>query len=155
MPFRWDPHEHFRLIRYALKWFLIATPLGVLVGSAVALFLWALERATEIRWSTDTRIGLPWLLFLLPLGGVAIGWLYQAFGKSVEAGNNLIMDEIYQPGGGVPSRMAPLVLIGTVATHLFGGSGPVGRGRPFRWAEASRVNWADDLNSMQLIQKPC
>jgi H+/Cl- antiporter ClcA len=32
------------------------------------------------------------------------------------------MDQIHQPGGGVPRRMAPLVLFGTLVTHLFGGS---------------------------------
>jgi H+/Cl- antiporter ClcA len=32
------------------------------------------------------------------------------------------MDQIHEPGGGVPRRMAPLILFGTIATHLFGGS---------------------------------
>ncbi len=45
--------------------------------------------------------------------GVAIGWMYHAYGGNSEAGNNLIMDEIHQPGGGVPLRMAPLVLAGS------------------------------------------
>ncbi len=43
-------------------------------------------------------------------------------GKSVEGGNNLIVEQIHEPGGGIPLRMAPLIFIGTVATHLFGGS---------------------------------
>ena len=37
-------------------------------------------------------------------------------------GNILLIDEIHEPGGGVPTRMAPLVLIGTLVTHLCGGS---------------------------------
>jgi H+/Cl- antiporter ClcA len=57
-----------------------------------------------------------------PLAGVAIVWMYRFKGKNAEAGNNLVMDEIHKPGGGVPLRMAPFVLITTVATHLFGGS---------------------------------
>jgi H+/Cl- antiporter ClcA len=122
MPFRWDPREHLALARYLLKWLLIAAPVGTLIGSAVAAFLWGLDVVTRLRWSTDTSIGLPWLLFLLPLAGIFIGLMYHVFGKSVEAGNNLIMDQIHEPGGGVPSRMAPLVLIGTIITHLFGGS---------------------------------
>jgi H+/Cl- antiporter ClcA len=122
MPFHWNPKEHLALARYVLKWMLIAVPVGALIGLAVALFLWALEKATRIRWSTDTSLGLPWLLFLLPLAGIGIGLMYHRFGKSVEGGNNLIMEQIHEPGGGVPSRMAPLVLIGTVVTHLFGGS---------------------------------
>ena len=62
------------------------------------------------------------LLFLLPVGGLVVGWMYHWLGREAEGGNNLIMDEIHQPGGGVPARMAPLVFIGTILTHLFGGS---------------------------------
>ena len=122
MAFRWNPREHFELARFGLKWLLIAGPVGAIIGAAVAGFLWGLERVTQIRWSTDTAIGLPWLLFLLPIAGIAIGAMYHLLGQSVEAGNNLIMEQIHEPGGGVPSRMAPLVLIGTIVTHLFGGS---------------------------------
>ncbi|MCZ0212154.1 chloride channel protein, partial [Streptomyces sp. UMAF16] len=49
-------------------------------------------------------------------------FLYQFSGKNAEGGNNLIMDEIHEPGGGVPARMAPLVIVATIITHLFGGS---------------------------------
>jgi H+/Cl- antiporter ClcA len=122
MPFRWNPREHLALGQYVLKWLLIAAPVGAIIGSAVAAFLWGLDQATRLRWATDTSCGLPWLLFLLPIAGIGIGWMYHLFGKSVEGGNNLIMDQIHEPGGGVPSRMAPLVLIGTLITHLFGGS---------------------------------
>jgi H+/Cl- antiporter ClcA len=99
-----------------LRWFAIILPMAVGAGSAVALFLWSLDRATQARFDH------PWLLFLLPVAGVAIGYLYHFLGKSAEGGNNLLMDEIHQPGGGVPRRMAPLILISTVITHLFGGS---------------------------------
>src|SRR5437879_1154395 len=112
MPFRWNPREHLLLGRFVLKWLLIAAPVGAVVGSAVALFLWSLDVATHARWDH------PWLLWLLPVAGVGIGFMYHALGKSVEGGNNLIMEQIHEPGGGVPSRMAPLVLVGTVVTHL-------------------------------------
>lgn len=102
--------------RYVARWLIVVAPVGVLVGSAVALFLWALDQVTRLRWTH------PWLLWLLPLGGVAVGALYEWWGRSAEAGNDLIMDEIHEPGGGVPGRMAPLVLVGTLVTHLFGGS---------------------------------
>lgn len=91
-------------------------PMAMAVGSACAFFLWSLERAAQIRF------GHPWLLFLLPLGGLGVGLLYHYYGRSAEGGNNLIMDQIHQPGGGVPRRMAPLILFGTLVTHLFGGS---------------------------------
>lgn len=99
-----------------LRWTMILAPMAVAVGSLCAAFLWSLDVATR------TRFAHPWLLFLLPAGGFAIGLLYQWMGKSVEGGNNLIVEQIHEPGGGVPLRMAPLIFIGTVATHLFGGS---------------------------------
>lgn len=94
----------------------LAALVGVMAGSASALLLVALE------FVTDTRLLHPWLLWLLPVAGFAVGWLYLRLGASVEAGNNLLIDEIHDPRRVVPLRMAPLVLAGTVITHLFGGS---------------------------------
>ncbi len=105
-----------RTMKRLLAGALVAAPLGLVVGSACALFLWSLDRVTTLRWEH------PWLLYLLPLSGLAVGMLYHALGRSVEAGNNLLMDEIHEPGAGVPKRMGPLVLIGTLLTHLCGGS---------------------------------
>jgi H+/Cl- antiporter ClcA len=85
-------------------------------GSLVALFLWLLDLATQARWNNL------WLIFFLPLAGLLITFLYKFYGKNTDAGNNLIMDEIHKPGGGVPTRMTPLVLFSTIVTHLFGGS---------------------------------
>lgn len=105
-----------KIFVHILKWTLLIIPVAVIVGSLNAFFLWALSFATQ------TRIANDWLLYLLPLAGLLIVFLYRNIGKNAEAGNNLIMDEIHQPGAGVPARMAPLVLITTVITHLFGGS---------------------------------
>jgi len=116
MPFRWDLREHVTQGRYFLKWLFIVAPVAAVIGAACALFLWSLEQVTR------TRELNPDLLYFLPLAGLLIAALYQWLGRSVEGGNNLIMEQIHEPGGGVPSRMAPLVLIGTLATHLFGGS---------------------------------
>src|SRR6478609_1052782 len=90
-----------------------------ITGSACAFFLWSLDNISSI-FQTHS-----WLVYGLPLGGLFVGLLYHYFGASVEGGNNLILDEIHQPGGGIPKRMTPFVLFGTLITHLFGGS--VGR----------------------------
>ena len=116
MPIRWDIKEHLSLGTYVVRWFFIVLPMAALVGSAVALFLWMLHGATVLRWEN------PWLVFLLPLAGIAIVTSYTRFGKNAVGGNNLVMEQIHQPGGGIPKRMTPLVLLGTVVTHLFGGS---------------------------------
>lgn len=108
--------ERATYVRYFARWLVLVAPVSALIGSAVAFFLWALEAATR------TRLATPWLLWLLPAAGIVVGLAYHRWGKSSEGGNNLIVDEIHEPGGGVPGRMAPLVLLGTLATHLFGGS---------------------------------
>ncbi len=100
----------------AVKWLAILIPMAAAVGSASAFFLWSLDALTKVRFEN------PWLLWLLPVGGLFVGWIYQKFGGSAGGGNNLLIDEIHQPGAGVPRRMAPLILLGTLATHLFGGS---------------------------------
>jgi H+/Cl- antiporter ClcA len=51
-----------------------------------------------------------------------VGLLYKHFGSSVEAGNNLLLEEIHDPKTVIPLRMTPLVLLGTFLSHLFGGS---------------------------------
>lgn len=111
-----DIPTHLRDLRLLLSWTLLALPVGLAAGSGSALFLWALDRVTAFHWAH------PALLWGLPLAGVGVVLLYQHWGKGSEKGNNLLIDEIHTPGGGVPARMAPLVLMGTLVTHLFGGS---------------------------------
>lgn len=111
-----SPFEQFQIAVHLIRWTILVLPLAVAVGAMVALFLWLLELATHTRWENM------WLILLLPLAGIFIFLLYRLWGKNAEAGNNLIMDEIHQPGGGVPFSMAPLVFTTTVITHLFGGS---------------------------------
>jgi len=108
--------EHLSILKYALRWTLLVIPVAIVIGSMVAFFLWLLT------WAIHYRFAHTWLLFLLPLAGVLIHFIYQWVGKSSEKGNNLIIDEIHEPGAGVPPRMGPIILITTVITHLFGGS---------------------------------
>jgi H+/Cl- antiporter ClcA len=111
-----DPREHLAILWQLLKWTVLVVPVGILSGSASALFLWLLDKFTAMRLEHG------WLLFLLPVAGVVIHLMYHQFGKSAEGGNNLILEQIHAPGGGIPARLAPLVFIGTLLTHLFGGS---------------------------------
>jgi H+/Cl- antiporter ClcA len=56
------------------------------------------------------------------MGGLAIGLLYHYYGKDVVKGNNILLEEYENPKETIPIKMAPMVLIGTLITHLFGGS---------------------------------
>lgn len=108
--------EQLKIARHLLYWTALVVPISFVTGSLVALFLWLLDLATTTRWNNL------WLIYFLPLAGILITFLYKYYGKNSDAGNNLIMDEIHKPGGGVPTRMTPLVLFSTIVTHLFGGS---------------------------------
>ena len=98
------------------KWILICVLIGVISGSASAFFLVSLD------WVTQFREGNSWIIWLLPMGGLAIGLLYHYYGKDVVKGNNLLLEEYENPKKTIPIKMAPMVLIGTLITHLFGGS---------------------------------
>lgn len=103
-------------LAYTTKWLILALIIGSLVGSASALFL------TSLYWVTQYRESNLWIILFLPLGGFIIGWIYHRFGTSVVKGNNQLLEEYYNPLKIIPLKMAPLVLLGTLLTHLFGGS---------------------------------
>jgi len=98
------------------KWIIICALIGILSGSASAFFLVSLE------WVTQFRIQHDWIIWLLPFGGFLVGLSYYYWGKSVAKGNNLLLEEYENPKKVIPFKMAPLVLLGTLLTHLFGGS---------------------------------
>ena len=89
---------------------------GVLAGVSSWAFLDVLDRVTNVRLAHG------WLLWLLPIAGLLIGAAYLYLGGRSSQGNALLIDQIHQPTEWVPRRMAPLVLLGTWTTHLFGGS---------------------------------
>ncbi len=103
-------------VKALVEWLSLGAVVGVLSGAASALFLWALERATHFREAHEI------LVYALPVAGLFIGALYERFGQPIKSGNNLVIDTIHDDGPEIPLRMAPMVLVGTVLTHLFGGS---------------------------------
>ena len=100
----------------SLKWIFICVLTGIFSGSASAFFLVALEWVTQFREHNN------WIIWLLPIGGLYIGWLYHQYGKTVVKGNNLLLEEYENPQKTIPFKMAPMVLLSTLITHLFGGS---------------------------------
>jgi len=120
-------------VRAVGQWLALGTLVGLVCGAASAVFLWLLDQATE--W----RTGHEAIVYFLPVAGLALGWLAERFGQAIKAGNNLVIDTIHDDGPEIPLRMAPLVLLGTVLTHLFGGS--AGREGTAVQMAASRTDW--------------
>ena len=111
--------EQVALLPYVLKWLLLSLIVAILAGTASAFFLFALDKVTAWREAHG------WIIWLLPVAGFVVAWIYLKLGKEVEAGNNMIIDEIHDPKKVIPLRMAPLILGATITSHLFGAS--VGR----------------------------
>lgn len=102
--------------RTLVEWIGLGVLVGLVCGVASAAFLISLD------WATATREAEPRLIYALPVAGLLIGAIYERLGASIKGGNNLIIDTLHDAGPTLPLRMAPMVLIGTVLTHLFGGS---------------------------------
>ncbi len=113
---KWWQLEPAQALRHLLQWLAIGCAIGILTGTSSAVLLAALE------WATAWRESHLWIVLLLPLGGLASGLIYYYLGRSVEAGNNLLLEEIHDPQAIIPLRMAPLVLLGTTISHVFGAS---------------------------------
>jgi H+/Cl- antiporter ClcA len=75
-----------------------------------------------LEWAANYRDHNSWIIWLLPIAGLIIGLGYHYYGSSVVKGNNLLLEEYESPKNTIPLKMAPLVLSGTIITHLFGGS---------------------------------
>jgi H+/Cl- antiporter ClcA len=93
-----------------------AVVVGVLGGLTSTVFL------RTLSWATRTRLAHGWLLWLLPVAGLAVGLLYHHGGGRAAGGNTLIFGEIHEPVEHLPRRLAPLIFGATITTHLFGGS---------------------------------
>ena len=108
--------EQVPMFSYLIRWTLISLLAGLLTGSASALLL------VSLNWATHVREENIWLIGLLPIAGLIIGLIYHYWGSSVVKGNNYLIEEIHEPKDIIPFKMAPLIYITTVMTHLFGGS---------------------------------
>lgn len=89
---------------------------GLGIGTAAAFFLSCLDFVTNWR---ENHL---WIIYTLPIIGFLIGAMYYYFGGESKKGNNLILEQHQDPQTKIPFKMAPLVFIGTILTHLAGGS---------------------------------
>ncbi len=117
-----------------VMWAVLALAIGTVAGLLSAGFLWALDHVTQQYAQT------PQLLWGLPLIGFAVGWVYHRYGGAANAGTEAVVAELRRPRARLPWQMAPLVLLGTLVTHLCGGS--VGReGTAIQMSAALSDRW--------------
>ena len=108
-----------RLRRFAedpivfVRWLVFAAIIGLVAGAVSTAFYYA------FHWATETRTAHPWLLWLLPIGGIAIVLLYRVCGMEKDGGTNLVLTNVRE-NSSLPLRTAPLVFVSSIITHLVG-----------------------------------
>ena len=111
----WDYLLHTKYYFAALgKWLALAAVTGVGCGAVGSAFHIGVHEVTLLREE------FPWLLYLLPLAGLAIVGFYKLT-KTEGQGTNDILEEVSQ-GKGLSFLLLPAIFVGTVLTHLTGGS---------------------------------
>ena len=98
-----------------VRWMLTGVLIGALLGVIGAVFAIFVEKATHLRQEHD------FLLWLLPLGGLAIAGIYRLMRLPISIGTDEIIKTV-RTQGHVPFLMAPAIFLSTVITHLLGGS---------------------------------
>ena len=102
-------------LKMLLRWLVVSCLLGLICGLVGAAFYYT------VAWATETREGHGWLLYLMPVAGVVIVWLYKTLGMENDSGTNQIIASV-RSGKRPPLRLAFLIFVGTALTHLTGGS---------------------------------
>ena len=97
------------------KWALLGLLMGGLGGLLGAGFHHVLHFVTGLRGEN------PWLIFLLPLGGLATVGIYRLTRQEKNRGTNQIIDSVLE-GKPVSPVIAPVIFASTAITHLLGGS---------------------------------
>ena len=102
-------------LKYFLKWAFLSILIGCAGGLIGGVFGLAIKKAAGFFGSCH------WLLYLLPVSGCLIVWLYRTFHEEGNRGTNMVLDSISSDASITPAT-GPLIFISTVLTHLTGGS---------------------------------
>lgn len=97
-----------------LKWMVLGGVIGLVGGIIGSLFHIGVDTATQVRLAHS------WVLYLMPVGGLAIVGLYRLT-KTEGKGTNDIIASVHF-GEQVPGLLVPVIFVSTVITHLCGGS---------------------------------
>ena len=98
-----------------LKWAVLGLAVGTVVGAVTSGFGYGIQYATAFR---ESHV---WIIWLLPLAGLVIVFLYQKTGHGDDHGTNSVIEAI-RDGKKISIVQGLLVMVSTVLTHLFGGS---------------------------------
>ena len=110
---QWMGHTRLYIIAMA-KWLTLAVVVGGFCGLIGTAFHMGIHEAEVLRTAQ------PWLLFCLPVAGLAIVGLYRLL-RAEGLGTNDIIEAVHH-GKPLTIRLLPSIFVGTMLTHLCGGS---------------------------------
>ncbi|MEJ2581110.1 MAG: chloride channel protein, partial [Acidobacteriota bacterium] len=150
------------------RWLVLAMMVGVVAGLGGALLTWGINglgslllgdvvgfhvpghgESATVTWSMPDR---PWLLLVvLPLAGLVVGWLVQAFAPEAEGhGTDAVINAYHRERAVLRKRIVPVKLLASLLTIGSGGSagreGPVaqvGAGFGSYLADVLRLGYHD------------
>lgn len=141
--YRWYT-EHTALLISTLKWSILGAGVGFVVGGATRGFLWSLEAGTALVRRLDLPFPYWWLL---PAALPACVWLIRTFAPTARGhGTEAVITAIHQRSGRVDWRVAPVKLLATILTLVFGGS--VGKEGPCAQIGAAITSLFADIMRM-------
>lgn len=98
-----------------VKRLLISVAAGTVVGLAGTAF------ALTLGWVNAFRADNPIVLFMLPVAGIIIVWIYSLGGEKTAGGTNMIIRSIRDEAD-PPLILSLFIFVSTALTHLCGGS---------------------------------
>lgn len=101
--------------RHFFRWAIYSSIVGVAIGLVGTVFVKALHTVNDFRGEN------PAIIWGLPIAGIIIVTLYKVCNYENDGGTNLVISTIHEKST-IPFRMAPLIFISTLLTHMFGGS---------------------------------
>jgi H+/Cl- antiporter ClcA len=127
---------HIPALKSFCKWTIIAIMIGLIVGLVGSAFNYS------IRTVSNVRERYPIIIMFMALGGVIITWIYQILGLPHDRGTNMVLTAV-RDGKNLTLKNMVCIFIGTVITHLFGGSsGREGAGLQIGGSIASSIGTA-------------
>ena len=100
-----------------LKWFVLATIVGIIAAFSTAAFL------IILRWSVKITSGNKYYFLLMPAGMFISGLLIELFAKEAEGhGTEKVIEAIHKNKGKIRLIVVPVKLLATIFTIATGGS---------------------------------
>ncbi len=102
-------------IHYFIKWTFISVVVGVVVGMIGAVF------GHGVVWATKIWQQYHWTVFLMPVAGLLIIWLYQMGHEEKNRGTDLVLESV-SAHEEIPVITAPLIFVSSILSHVVSAS---------------------------------